>query len=94
MAILRIQHPVPSYERWKAAFDDDPADRRASGVLRYWIHRPVADPHFVMIDLEFRTVEEAQGLLHSMQRIWDTGRAPIGAPETWIVDTVENVELD
>lgn len=95
MAILRIQHPVPSYEGWKAAFDSDPADRRASGVLRYWIRRPVGDPNFIMIDLEFATVGAAAALLEKMKGIWSSGRAPVSAtPESWIVETVESVELD
>lgn len=95
MAILRIQHPIPDYERWKAAFDSDPADRRGSGVIRYWIRRPVSDPHFVMIDLEFASVDDADGLLQKMQRLWASGQAPVSAtPEAWIVDTVEAVELD
>jgi hypothetical protein len=35
MAILRIEHRVPSYESWKQAFDSDPVDRKGSGVRRY-----------------------------------------------------------
>ncbi len=27
MYMLRIEHPVPSYERWKNAFDSDPVDQ-------------------------------------------------------------------
>ncbi|MEO6506015.1 MAG: hypothetical protein ABIW36_00390 [Terrimesophilobacter sp.] len=94
MTILRIQHPVPDYERWKVAFDNDPADRVASGVLRYWIRRPVDDPRFVMIDLKFATVPEAEELLRKMQAIWSSGRAPVSAtPQAWIVETAEEVEL-
>jgi hypothetical protein len=35
MHILRIEHPVPNYNAWKAAFDSDPIDREGSGVRRY-----------------------------------------------------------
>ena len=56
MTLLRIQHPVPDYDRWKRAFDLDPADRHGSGVIRYTIFRAVTDPNFVMVDLELGTV--------------------------------------
>ena len=36
-----------------AAFDHDPADRKGSGVRRYRIYRPVDDPHYITLDLEF-----------------------------------------
>jgi hypothetical protein len=35
--ILQIEHPVPNFEGWKAAFDSDPIGRERSGVRRYRI---------------------------------------------------------
>jgi hypothetical protein len=94
MVILRIQHPVPGFDAWKRAFDQDPADRRGSGVLRYRIQRPIDDPAFVAIELEFNTPAEAHALLEKMRHIWASGGAPIAAePEAWIVDTVESRDL-
>ena len=94
MVTLRIQHPVSGFDAWKRAFDQDPADRRGSGVLRYRIQRPIDDPAFVAIELEFNTPAEAHALLEKMRRIWATGGAPIAAePQAWIVDTVESREL-
>lgn len=94
MVTLRIQHPVMDFDRWKAAFESDPADRRGSGVTRYSIHRPIDDPNFVIVDLEFGTAEEAGGLLATMQKVWASGSAPIGAtPDARIVETVETVDL-
>ena len=55
MPILRIHHSVPNFEAWKRAFDNDPIDRKGSGVRRYEVHRSIADRNFVMIDLEFDT---------------------------------------
>jgi hypothetical protein len=68
--MLRIQHAVPSYEGWKTAFDSDPVGREKSGVRRYQILRPVDDPNFVMIDLEFDTSAEAEALLAAMRGVW------------------------
>jgi len=70
MYILRIEHPVPDYEAWKAAFDSDPADRRGSGVRRYRVSRPVGDPHFVTIELEFDSAGEAEAMEASLRRLW------------------------
>jgi hypothetical protein len=44
---------------WKAAFDSDPVGREKSGVRRYRVLRPVDDPNYVMIELEFDSSPEA-----------------------------------
>lgn len=46
---LCIEHPVPSYEKWKQAFDSDPVGREKMRVRRYQILRPVDNPNYVMI---------------------------------------------
>ncbi len=70
MFILRIEHPVMDYSGWKKAFDSDPAGREKSGVRKYRILRPVDDPKYVMIDLEFDTKEHAEALLAAMRKVW------------------------
>ena len=91
MPILRIQHAVPNFEAWKRAFDSDPVDRKASGVRRYHVHRSTADPNFVMIDLEFDEVADAERLLEKLRRLWaGPGGAMMRNPEAWIVETVES----
>ena len=39
MHVLRVEHSVPDYDRWKQAFDDDPIGRERAGVRRYRILR-------------------------------------------------------
>ena len=91
MAILRIEHSVPSFEAWKRAFESDPMDRKGSGVRRYSVHRSVADPDFVMIDLEFETVAEAERMLEKLRRLWTgPGSAVVRNPEAWIIEAVES----
>lgn len=70
MVILRIEHPVPDFNGWKAAFDSDPVGRARSGVRRYQILRSMDDPNYVMIDLEFGTKAEAEALLAAMRKVW------------------------
>ena len=62
MHILRIEHPVPDYDAWKAAFDSDPIDREDSGVRRYRILRATDDPSYVVIDLEVDSAREAEAV--------------------------------
>lgn len=91
MPILHIQHAVPNFEAWKRAFESDPMDRKGSGVRHYRVHRSIADPNFVLIDLELNSVAEAENLLEKLQQLW---AGPSGSvmrnPEAWIVETVES----
>jgi hypothetical protein len=57
-AILRIQHPVGDFERWRETFDSDPDERQRNGVCSYRILRGHEDPNDVLIDLEFARVVE------------------------------------
>jgi hypothetical protein len=94
MPTLRIEHAVPDFDSWKRAFDSDPADRRGSGVRRYRILRSVDDPNIVMIDLEFDSVAEAEGLLDTMRQVWSgPGRAVMRDPHARIAESVETTEL-
>jgi hypothetical protein len=94
MPIVRIEHAVPDFEKWKQAFDRDPADRKGSGVRRYQILRAQDEPNYVMIDLEFDSVGEAEAFLRTMQQIWNgPGKAVMQNPRARIVDRVEAKEL-
>ena len=89
MVMLRVQHSVPDFEGWKRAFDSDPMDRKGSGVRTYHLHRGTVDPNFVMIDLEFDTLTEAQRLLDRLRQLWaGPGGAVMRNPEAWIVEPV------
>lgn len=92
--LLRIQHPVPSFDGWRRAFDADPMDRKGSGVRRFEIHRSVQDPSFVMIDLWFDAVADAERMLEKLQQLWSgAGKGVMKSPEAWVVETVESKVL-
>jgi len=94
MPTLHIEHPTQDFDTWKRALDSDPAGRQRSGVRRYRVSRAGDDPNYVMIDLEFDTQEQAEGLLRAMQAIW--GRPDHGltrSQQARIVQTVEMREL-
>src|SRR5512145_1566605 len=93
MTILHIEHPVLDFNRWKEAFDSDPVDRKKSGVRRYRILRPIDDPNFVMIDLEFDTPSQAEALLAAMRVVWGRVEGKIMTdPRSRIADVVETIE--
>jgi hypothetical protein len=70
MTILRIEHRVSDFERWKQAFESDPVGRAQSGVRRYRILRSADDPNYVMIDLEFDDPDKASALLVRLRELW------------------------
>lgn len=94
MVTLRIQHNVPDFDSWKRAFDSDPAGRERSGVRRYQVSRQVDDPNYVIIDLEFETVEAAEGLLATMRQVWAGAGGRVSSnQEARIVEPVESRKL-
>lgn len=71
MITLHIEHPITDYATWKAAFDSFAAARETAGVRAHAIHRPVAEAHYVLIDLDFDTEEAATAFLHFLRtRVW------------------------
>lgn len=93
MYILRIEHPIPDFDGWKKAFDSDPVSRERSGVRRYQILRPVDDAKYVMIDLEFDTVSQAESLLSALRVTWGRVEGTIMMnPQARIVEEVETRE--
>ena len=96
MITIRIEHPVKSFTAWKGAFDADPVDRRSSGVRRYQIFRPLDDPAFVMIDLDFDSERQATEFLTAMRRVWKSPQAAPalgGEPRARVVQAEETVSL-
>jgi hypothetical protein len=93
MHILRIEHRVPDFDGWKEAFDSDPIGRKQSGVRRYRVLRPIDDPNYVMIDLEFDSLNEAEAVRAALQGLWGRVEGQVMAdPRVRIVESVESVE--
>ena len=70
MIILHIEHSVTDFDSWKASFDSYEEFRQKSGVYRYQVLRPIDNPNFAMIDLEFNSLSEAEALLSGVQQVW------------------------
>ncbi len=94
MHVLRIEHRVPDYDRWRSAFDADPLDRAGSGVRRYRVLRPVDDPGLVLIDLEFDTAAEATDMHERLRGLWaGPARAVMIEPTARTVEVVDAGDL-
>lgn len=50
---------------WKEAFDRDPVNRAASGVVAHRISQPVNDLHYVVVKLDFNV--ELHVSIHSLE---------------------------
>jgi hypothetical protein len=93
MYILRIEHPVSDFEGWKKAFDSDPVGREKSGVRQYRILRPIDDPQYVVIDLEFDSTVQAEALLAAMRVVWGRVQGKIiFDPQARIFEAMETRE--
>ena len=93
MYILRIEHQVPDFDGWKKAFDSDPIGREKSGVRRHRVLRPIVEPNYAMIDLEFDTLSQAEAVLTAMRVVWGRVEGKIMMnPQARIVEVLETKE--
>lgn len=96
MATLQVEHAISDFDVWKKAFEADPVRRKESGVRRYRVFRPVDDPRYVKIDLDFDSADEAEAFRAALQRLWSSGRAApalAGSPQAQILEEVLAEEL-
>ena len=93
MTTLHIEHAITDYGTWKAAFDRFAAARAQAGVRGHRILRPVDDPAYIVIDLDFATEPEATAFLGFLRgQVWasaQTAPALVGSPQTRILDTLD-----
>lgn len=93
MCLLRIEHPVPNFDTWKTAFDADPAGRERCGVRRYRVLRPTDDPNYVMVDLEFDSLSEAEAMQEALRELWSRVEVTVMMnPRARLVEAVESKE--
>jgi hypothetical protein len=92
--MLRIEHTVSNFDSWKTVFDSDPVGRQKSGVRRYRILRPTDDPNYVMIDLEFDGLKQAENFRSALRTLWGSTEAQkvMQNPKLRIVEQIETKE--
>lgn len=98
MPTLHIEHPIVDFDLWSAAFDRFAEMRERSGVRGHRVQRPVDDPHYVVIDLDFGTTAEAEKFLELLQtKVWpskENAPALAGTPQTRILEPVSAGSVD
>lgn len=93
MPVLQIEHPVRDFDAWKAVFDGAQQRREVGNVQRYEVYRPVDDPNYVAVDLEFDSRDEAEAFKSGLEEMWQSAQAARvlgGTPRARIVDVVES----
>jgi hypothetical protein len=91
MTTLHIEHAITDFATWNAAFDRFASRRAEAGVLAERIQQPFDDPQFVVIDLDFASVEAASRFLVFLRtQVWSSpsnSPALAGSPVTRILES-------
>ncbi len=91
MIILQIEHQVPDYNGWKKVFESDPLKRAESGVKSHRVSKPVDKSNYVMIELEFEKLNEAESMLERLRELWkQVGDKVLMNPEARIIEVTES----
>jgi len=92
MPTLHIEHAIVDFDLWRSAFDRFAEVRTRHGVRAHRIRRPIDEPRYVVIDLDFDTDGEAERFLAFLrQTVWsspENAPALIGAPQARILEPV------
>jgi hypothetical protein len=93
MSSLHIEHPITDLATWTAAFAAFAEPRRQAGVRRELVRHPVGNRNFVVVDLDFDSVEQAEAFLGFLRsKVWAVpANAPAlaGTPDARILESVE-----
>ena len=91
---LQIEHKVLNFREWRKAFERDPVNRKKAGVRCYKIFRPINDPDYVIIDLEFDNLTDAESTLIALRSLWTKVEGKIVTnPQTRILNLAEAAEI-
>lgn len=73
MATLHIEHAITDFPTWKAAFDRFAPRRAEAGVTAHRIHLLHDDPTYLVLQLDFPTVAQAESFRDFLEtRVWST----------------------
>jgi len=92
MTSLHIEHAVPDFAAWKRTFDAYAGHRARGGVRAYRISRPIDDPGYAIIDLDFDDPVAATAFLTMLRGLWERVDGTIVIqPRATIVETIEEL---
>ena len=93
MTVLQIEHKILNFDSWKKAFDSDPINRKESRTRRYRVYQPTNDPQYIIIDLEFDNVLDAEAALAKLQNLWSKVEGSVAfGPRTRMLEVKDKLE--
>ena len=92
MVTLHIEHAISDLQVWLGAFGQFAEARRNAGVTAERITQPHDDEHYIVVQLDFASLEQAQGFKGFLETvIWsspENAPALVGTPRARILTPV------
>ena len=89
MTTLHLEHAITDFGTWRQAFGRFDEIRASAGVRRHTVRRPVDDPAYVVVDLDFDDTASAAAFLGFLQtQVWASSSASpalVGSPRTLLL---------
>ena len=74
MPTLHIEHAISDLGTWFGAFQQFEDARRQAGVTAQRIHQPVDDDNYILVQLDFDTLDAAERFKHFLESVvWRSG---------------------
>jgi hypothetical protein len=90
---LHIEHPISDLGTWLKAFQQFADARRQAGVTAQRIHQPVDDDQYILVQLDFDTVDSAERFKSFLESVvWrseDLSPALAGTPRARVLREAE-----
>lgn len=92
MATLHIEHPISDLKTWLTAFGRFAEARQKRGVRAHRIYQSIDDDKYIVIDLDFDTIDEAERFKRFLEvNVWSSREASSGLASTPQVRVLERV---
>ncbi len=93
MATLHIEHPITDLSTWLEAFGRFGPARDKAGVRSQRVHQPVDDDRYILVELDFDEVEQAEAFKRFLEtQVWSSPEASPalgGTPKARVLTEVE-----
>jgi hypothetical protein len=92
---LQIAHPITDLDTWLGAFGRFADARSNAGVVAQRLRQPVDDDHYIVVDLEFESVEAAGSFKKFLEDvIWQSTELSPGLAGTPMARVLVEVDLE
>jgi hypothetical protein len=92
MPILHIEHEISDLSTWLETFKRFAPARDQAGVTQAEVFQPADDPHYIVVNLRFETVDAATNFRTFLTDVvWaspETSPALVGAPTAQVLTEV------